>query len=182
MCNTGLLRFISPFGRFSEDFTLSIRGKYSIFSSSLSSSFYSLSMPLPFTLSLYIPFTSLFLSLLSLPPSLYLSFLLSLSLSPSLSLLSIILFGASNGRFHPCFLKNCFEISLMMKKLPNTTSAPSSLYRLMSESINGSRWPDLVLIRYHVAQPLVVDHSQKYFSLKLIIYLLQAEYTDFFQI
>ena len=63
-------------------------------------------MPLPFTLSLYIPFTSLSiyipftslslyipftsLSLLYLPPYLYLSF--NLSLSPSLSLLSIILF------------------------------------------------------------------------------------------
>ena len=43
--------------------------------------FHSLSMPLPFTLSLYIPYISL-----------------------SLSLLSIILFGVSNGRFRPCYL------------------------------------------------------------------------------
>ena len=59
------------------------------------------------------PFTSLFfsplypfhlsLSLLSLPPSLYLSFYLSFSLSPSLCLLSIIFFGVSNGRFRPCY-------------------------------------------------------------------------------
>ena len=51
------------------------------------------------------------LSLLSLPPSLYLSFYLSFSLSlllslfslsPSISHLSIILFGVSNGRFRPC--------------------------------------------------------------------------------
>ena len=55
------------------------------FSSSLSSSFHSLS-----------------LSLLYLPPSLYLSYYLSLS--PSLSLLSIILFCVSNGRFLPCLL------------------------------------------------------------------------------
>ena len=42
---------------------------------------------------------SLSLSLLSLPPSLYLFFFLSFSLSHSLCLLSIILFGVSNGRF-----------------------------------------------------------------------------------
>ena len=68
----------------------------------------SLSPLYPFHLS--IPFTSLSLSplslsLLSLPPSLYLSFYLSFSLSPSLSYLSIILFGVSNGRFSPCLGK-----------------------------------------------------------------------------
>ena len=41
------------------------------------------------------------LSLLSLPPSLFLSFYLSLS---PLSLLFIILFDVSNGRFRPCFI------------------------------------------------------------------------------
>ena len=52
---------------------------------------------LRFTLSLSIPFTSL--SYLSLPLlSLLLPFFLSLSL-----LLSVILFGVSNGRFRPCF-------------------------------------------------------------------------------
>ena len=50
-------------------------------------------MPLRFTFSLSF-------QLLSLPPPLYLS--IYLSLSPSLSLLSIILFGVSNGRFRPC--------------------------------------------------------------------------------
>ena len=45
-------------------------------------------------------------SLLSLPPSLYFSFYLSFSLFPSLSLLFIILFGVSNGRFRPCLYKN----------------------------------------------------------------------------
>ena len=61
----------------------------------------SLSPPYPFHLS--IPFTSLSLSPLFL---FYLS--LPLYISPStflspLSLLSIILFGVSNGRFRPCF-------------------------------------------------------------------------------
>ena len=77
---------------------------------------------LPFTLSLYAsPFLSLSLSLypfhlslslslLSLPP-LYISSttFLSPSLSPSLSLLSIILFGVSIGRFRPCFLVKFLE-------------------------------------------------------------------------
>ena len=85
MCNTGLLPLISPFGRFFEDFTLSFRGKYSIFSSSLSSSFHSLSLCLSLSLSLslclslslslYNPFTSLSLSYISLP--LYISFSLA---------------------------------------------------------------------------------------------------------
>ena len=74
----------------------------------------------PFTLS--IPFTSLSLSLflslslslsvLSLPPSLYLSFFLSFSFSPSLSLLSIFNFGVSNGRFHPCLSYYRFQIGV----------------------------------------------------------------------
>ena len=70
------------------------------FSSSLTSSFHSLSLyASPFhTLSL-----SLYLSLsyLSLPLYISPSTFLSLSLLPSL--LSIILFGISNGRFIPCF-------------------------------------------------------------------------------
>ena len=63
-------------------------------------------MPVPFTLSLYIPYISLSLSLslslsyLSLP--LYISPSSFLSLSPSLYLLSMILFGVSTGRFRPC--------------------------------------------------------------------------------
>ena len=76
----------------------------------------SLSKPLPFTLSLYISFTSL--SLLSLPPSQYLSFYLSLSFSLrpslSLSLLSIILFGVSNGRFRPCSYERQSSWQLMV--------------------------------------------------------------------
>jgi len=75
-------------------------------------------MPLPFTLSLYAsPFHSLSLypfhlplslSLSLSPPSLSLLSFLPLYISPStfLSLhllLSIILFGVSNGRFSPCF-------------------------------------------------------------------------------
>ena len=66
----------------------------------------------PFTslsLSPLYPF-HLSLSLLSLPPSLYLSFYLSFSLSPSLCLLSIILFGVSNGRFRPCFTMKSSEL------------------------------------------------------------------------
>ena len=47
-----------------------------------------------------LPFTPLYLSLLSLPPSLSLSFYISLS--PSLSLLSTFLFGVSNGHFCHC--------------------------------------------------------------------------------
>ena len=69
----------------------------------------SLSIPLYSSLPLSIPLSlslspSLSLSLLSLPPSLYLSFYLAFSHFPSLSLLSIILFDVSNGRFRPCFL------------------------------------------------------------------------------
>ena len=84
---------------------------------------YGSALCLSLSLSLYISLTSLYISLspyplhlslslshslLSLPPLLYLSIYLSLSpstfLSSSLSLLSIILFGVSNGRFRPCLL------------------------------------------------------------------------------
>ena len=62
------------------------------------------------SLSLSIPFTSLSLSHFSLSLSLYLSYFSTpLYISPStflfLSLLSIILFGVSNGRFRPCYFK-----------------------------------------------------------------------------
>ena len=70
----------------------------------LSIPFTSLSLSPLYPFHLSINFTSLSLSLLSLPPSLYLSFYLTLSLSASLSLLSIILFGVSNGRFRPCYI------------------------------------------------------------------------------
>ena len=80
------------------------------------SPFYSFHFCIPFTslsLHLSIPFSSLSLSPLypfhlTLSLSLFLSYLsLPLYISPStflsLSLLSIILFGVSNGRFRPCF-------------------------------------------------------------------------------
>ena len=120
-------RFISPFGRFYEE----LKEKSSLF---LFFSIFYLSLPLSLclylspSLSLYISLSplslfltfylshslSLFLtlsftlSLLSIPPSLYLSLYLSFSFSfsPSLSLLSIIFFGVSNGRFRPCFSFN----------------------------------------------------------------------------
>ena len=77
----------------------------------LSIPFTSLSLSTLYPFHLSIPFTSLSLSplslsLLSLPPSLYLSFYLSFSLSPSLCLLSSILFGVSNGRFRPCLISH----------------------------------------------------------------------------
>ena len=90
----------------------------------------SLSPLYPFHLS--IPFTSLslsplypfhlsihFTSLLSLPPSLYLSFYLSFSLSPSLSLLSIIIFGVSNGRFRPCYILINIRCMLIKNNITN---------------------------------------------------------------
>ena len=84
----GLLHFISPYGRFSENCTISFRVKYSIFSSSLSSSFHSLSLCASTFHSLYIyPFHLP----LSLSPSLYLSFYISLSLLLSLFSLSFSL-------------------------------------------------------------------------------------------
>ena len=60
------------------------------------------SMRLPFTHTLYFPYISL--SYISLP--LYISPSTFLYLSPSLSLLSINLFGVSNGRFRPCYFGN----------------------------------------------------------------------------
>ena len=62
---------------------------------------------LPFTLSLYAsPFHSLSLSLLSLPPSLYLSFYLYISLSPSLSLsLSFSLSSLYHSLFSSLFIQ-----------------------------------------------------------------------------
>ena len=77
-------------------------------------------MPLSFTLSLYRPYISLSLSLLYLPPCLYLT--LYLSLYPTLSLLFIILFGVSNGRFRPCYLCNICSFFLA----PNRPSRPST--------------------------------------------------------
>ena len=117
------MRFNSRFGRFYEDFSLKEgtiplpfgrnrpenhshnlgkalgKGLGLLKTGSLSLSL-SLSPLYPFHLS--IPFTNLSLSPLFLSISLYLSYLsLPLYISPSLSLISIILFGVSNGRFHP---------------------------------------------------------------------------------
>ena len=110
------LRFISWFGRFHEVFSLkggNMRVPLPLRRNRPENYLQNLGKALGeglgllcrhFTLS--IPFNSLSLSLLSLPSSLYLSFYLSFSLFPSLSLLSIILFGISNGRFCPCFINN----------------------------------------------------------------------------
>ena len=85
------LCFISRFVRFYEDFIL----PFSLFLS------LSLSPLYPFHLSLS-------LSLLFPTSPLYLSFYLSFYLS--LSLLSLILFGVSNGRFSPCYyIKGGFQ-------------------------------------------------------------------------
>ena len=124
------MRFISRFGRFHKDFPLkegtvrvplpfsrnrpenhspnlesirrrvgfTLRAFHSLYPFHLSIPFTSLSLSPLYPFHLYLS-----LSLLSLPPSLYLSFYLSFSLSPSLSLLSIILFGVSYGRFRPCY-------------------------------------------------------------------------------
>ena len=88
--------------------------------------FLSLSFPLSIPLSLSFS-PSLYLSLLSLPPSLYLFFYLSFSLFPSLSLLFIILFGVSNECFRPCFKVNTyiFEISIL-----STENMPPILLKL----------------------------------------------------
>ena len=106
--------FISQFGRFHEDFPLK-EGTERV--------------PLPFSrnwhenhshnqhkakgwiysarLSPLYPFhISLSLSLIS--PTLSISLLLSFFLSHSLCLLSIILFGVSNGRFRPCFINHYY--------------------------------------------------------------------------
>ena len=103
------MRFISRFGRFYEDF----------------------SFTLPFTPSLSIPFTSKSIPPLSLPLSLSLFFYLSLSIfisylslplfiSPStflsLSLLSIIIFGVSNGCFRLFFYYYVFLLVENMKR------------------------------------------------------------------
>ena len=107
------LRFISRFGRFHEDFSL--RAFHSLYPFRLSIPFTSLSLsPLyPFHLSLYLSLPllsqSLYLSL-PLPPSLYLFFYLSFSLSPSLSLLSISL-------LLPFFLSLSFSLSSLYHSL-----------------------------------------------------------------
>ena len=87
------LRFISLLGRFPETF---LRERTTCTGVLYASFFHSLSL------------YPLHLSLLSLPPSLYLSFYLSLSL------FSIILFGVSNGRFRPCFYGDRTWITLQM--------------------------------------------------------------------
>ena len=81
-----------------------LRGFYSPFHS-LSFPFTSLSLSPLYPFHLSIPFTSLSLSLY-LSRTLYISPSTFLSLSPSLPLLSIILFDVSNGRFRP-YLKRC---------------------------------------------------------------------------
>ena len=116
------LRSISRFGRFHEDFPLK-KGTVRIplpfsrnrpenhlhnFGKALGKGLGLLCAP--FTLSILFTSLSLYLSLslslslyyLSLP--LYISPSTLLSLSFLLSLLSIILFGVSNGRFRPCFI------------------------------------------------------------------------------
>ena len=113
------LSFIFRFRRFHEDLLSkkdrALRAFHPTFPLSLSPLYPSLSFSLRLFPSLFIPLypsLSLLLSLplslflLSLPPSLYLSFYLSFSLFPSLSLLFIILFGVSNGHFRPCFSKS----------------------------------------------------------------------------
>ena len=119
------LRFISRFGRFYGDSPLkvgTVRVPLPFSRNRPENHLHNLEKALgeglgllcvPFTLS--IPFTSLSLSPLSLSNSLSLSYLslplyispsTFLSLSPSLSLLSFILFGVSNGRFRPCLYLN----------------------------------------------------------------------------
>ena len=118
------MRFISRFGRFNEDFPLkegTVRvplplsrnrpenhshnlgkalgeGSGLLCAPFTSIPFTYLSLSPIYTFHLSIPFTSL-----SLYIYIYLSFYLSFSPSPSLCLLSIILFGVSNGRFRPCY-------------------------------------------------------------------------------
>ena len=78
-----------------------------------------------FCATLYIPFTSLSLSFIS--PSLPLYISPYTFLSPSLSLLSIILFGVSNGRFRPClcyilaYISYLFNVRVPIEKKPSTT-------------------------------------------------------------
>ena len=112
---------ISQFGRFHEDFPLkqgTVRVPLPFSRNRPENHSHNLGKALGEGLGLLCaPFTSLslsplypfHLSLLSLPPSLYLSFYLSFSLSPSLCLLSIILFGVSNVRFRPCFTMKSSE-------------------------------------------------------------------------
>ena len=96
------LRFISPLGRFPEDF---FRERTPCTGVLYASPFNSHSLyPLHLSLSL-------------ISPSLSITLLLPFSLSPSLSLLSIILFGVSNGRFRPClYCKIVFTKSCKLRK------------------------------------------------------------------
>ena len=122
------MRFIFRFGRFHEDFTLPFTLSMPFTSLSLSPlypfnlsilfSSLSLSPLYPFYPLYLLPFISIYiyiyLSLLSLPPIYIPPSTFFLSLSPSLSLLSIILFGASNGRFRPCFIKKREKIKVLI--------------------------------------------------------------------
>ena len=101
-----------------------------IFSCSLSSSFLYISLS-PFSLSL---------SLLSFPPSLYLSFYLSLS--SSLSLLSFILFGVSNGCFRPCLYEHA-ELSSI-----SVDSTNANLFYIKQLWLNQSKLKTKFCITY----------------------------------
>ena len=120
------MRFISWFGRFHEDFPLKegtvrvslpfsrdrLENQPHNLGKALSeglgllcASFISLCLSPLYPFHLSIPFTSLslylYLSYISLPHSISPSTFLSLSL-----LLSVILFGVSNGRFRPCLINS----------------------------------------------------------------------------
>jgi hypothetical protein len=87
------------------------------------------SLSLSHSLSLFHFFS---LSLLSLPPSLYLSLYLSLSLS----LLSIILFGVSNGRFRPCYCNDMCNRHLIICINKDNFSKQKNTQRCINTSID----------------------------------------------
>ena len=125
MCNQPFFALYIPVREIHEDFPLkegTVRVPLPFSRNRLENHTHNLGKALGEGLGLLYPFLSLFLSLspsltlylslLSQPPSLYLSFYLSFSISPSLCLLSIILFGVSNGRFRPCYYSASFDFSI----------------------------------------------------------------------